>query len=416
MTAIKRTPGDLAVLGGDPLFAAPVPVGQLYFPAWPRYETAMRELFARGWYTNHGPLARELEARLADFFQVKHVVTATNGTTALMMAAKALDLSGSVVMPGFTFVASAQAMTWSGLDVRFCDVDPKTHQVTPETVAAALDGPELDGPAPKARALDKPVSAVLGVNLWGGSCGPRALGDFARERGLRVLFDSAHGAGVRADGAPLGCFGDLEMFSFHATKVISATEGGCVTTNDDALAARLRNIRSSYGAGPPVEVPVTSNGRVSEAQAAIALMSLEDYPSRRANNEWLHCLYHDGLRSIPGLAVLAPANVEESNYQSVVVDVEAAELGISRDALLDVLHAENVIARRYFFPGVHRTVPYRELPGTAGLRLPVTEALCERLIQLPIGALVTGETVLRIVELLSDVQRWAGSLASPLAA
>ncbi|MCU1492388.1 MAG: Pyridoxal phosphate-dependent enzyme apparently involved in regulation of cell wall biosis [Acidimicrobiaceae bacterium] len=401
MTSFKQVPGDFALLGGAPRFEEPIPVGQLYFPAWERYEAAMRAIFDRGWYTNHGPLAQELEDRLSQFYGVKHVVTVTNATIGLLMTAKALGLRGKVVVPSFSFVASAQALTWAGLEVVFCDVDPHTHQVTPEHVGAVLD---------------EDVTGILGVNLWGGCCDPAAMERFALQEDLTLFFDSAHGSGVTVAGRPLGGFGSAEVFSFHATKALSATEGGCVCTNDDALAARLRNIRSSYGAGRPVEVPVTSNGRFSEAQAAIALMSLEDFPSNRSNNEHLFRTYEEGLAGTPGVRVIAPAGVDQSNYQYVVVEVDEDEFGLHRDELLRVLHGENVVARRYFHPGIHRTTPYCDDQGGASRVLPHTDRLSARLLQLPIGALVMPGATAAIAELIAAVQTHAQALTSRVGA
>src|SRR5579863_7043144 len=138
--SVSGSERTLAALGGEPAFATPLPVGQLYFPSWERYERAMKGIFERGWYTNHGPLAQEFEERLARFFGVKHAIVVTNATVGLLMALKCLDLEGKVVVPGFTFIASAQAVTWAGLEVEFCDVDPVTQQVTPATLTAAIDG------------------------------------------------------------------------------------------------------------------------------------------------------------------------------------------------------------------------------------------------------------------------------------
>lgn len=388
----------LACLGGDPAFARPLPVGQLYFPSWERYERAMAGIFERGWYTNHGPLAREFEQRLAAFFGVRHAVVVTNATVGLIMSLKCLGLEGKVLVPGFTFVASAQAITWAGLEVGFCDVDPLTQQVTTETLAAALDDD---------------VAAILAVNLWGGTCRPSELAAFADEHGLRLVFDSAHGVGVTTgDDVALGGFGDAEVFSFHATKILSATEGGCVCTDDDELAARLRNMRSSYGAGPPAQVPLTSNGRFSEVQAAIGLMSLDDFPRNRDNNRRTHELYAEALAEIPGLSLLVPADTRQSNYQYAVIDVDAADYGVPRDMLLRALHAEGVIARRYFHPGVHRTVPYvRQQPARD---LPVTDLLCGRLLQLPVGALVSEDDARRIGHLLERIHTQSAHVISAL--
>ncbi len=229
VSALKRVPTDFAFHGGTPAFDHPLPVGQLHFPSWERYEAAMRDIFERGWFTNHGPLAQELERRFAELTQVCNAVTVTNATLGLVMGAKALGLTGRLVVPSFTFVATVQAMTWAGLEVVFADVDPDTHQLTPATVAPVLDDD---------------VCAVLAVNLWGGTCGPDALEALCTARGLTLFFDSAHDTGVSVGGRPLGGHGALEVFSFHATKALSATEGGYVCTDDD-LAARLRNIRSS---------------------------------------------------------------------------------------------------------------------------------------------------------------------------
>jgi len=267
----KHSVQDFALLGGPSLFEQPVHVGQLRFPSWERYEAAMRGIFERQYYTNHGALAQQFEARLAEFLQVKHAIAVTNATLGLIMAVKALGLTGKVIVPSFTFIASAQSLTWAGAEPVFCDVDPSTCQMSLRQVRESLE-------------RETGIEAIMGVNLWGGSCDPKALESIAAEYGVELYFDSAHAFGCTIDGAPIGRFGRLEVFSFHATDVLSTTEGGCITTNDDALAARLRNIRSSYGAGPPTEVPLTSNGRFSEAQAAIGLLNLETFSDALANN------------------------------------------------------------------------------------------------------------------------------------
>lgn len=383
---------QFAIFGAAPEFDQPLPVGQLYFPSWERYTAAFHGIFERQYYTNQGPLTEQLEERLQQFLGVKHAVCVTNATIALMMVAEAMGLSGKVILPAFTFVASAQSLTWTNIQPVFCDVDPDTHQISVDQVAALIE---------------PGVSAIMGVNLWGGACDAKALAELAAANGIKLYFDSAHAFGCRVKDIPIGGFGAAEVFSFHATKVLSATEGGCISTNDDDLAARLRNIRSSYGAGRPVDVVKTSNGRMSEAQAAVALMSLEDFPANQANNAKLYQAYSDQLRDVPGLRLVRPAGTSFSNCQYVVCEVDATEFGLSRDLLLDVMKAENVIARRYFHPGVHRTLPYSlDLPAYQN-GLPITDKLCATCIQFPIGALVTAQMVERICNLLSRAHRAA---------
>lgn len=390
------SPSTFALLGAAPAFEKPLPVGQLYFPAWERYEAAFRDIFERQYYTNQGPLTVELENRLQDFLCVRHVICVSNATIGLMMAAEAMQLRGKVILPAFTFVASAQSLSWTGIEPVFCDVDPATGQIALEQIEALIDDD---------------VTAIMGVNLWGGACDPVGLEALARKHGIQLYFDSAHAFGCAVGDRKIGNFGQLEVFSFHATKILSASEGGCVCTNDDTLAARLRNIRSSYGAGHAVPVVKTSNGRMSEAQAAIALMSLEDFPLNQQNNLAQFQAYREGLRDIPGITVTPPSGVSFSNYQYLVCSIDAARFGLSRDQLVALLKAENVLARRYFYPGIHRCIPYAEQFPWYQERLPQTDALCASSMQLPIGALLTLEDIARICQLLARAQQHASEIS-----
>lgn len=381
--------------GGAPAFAQPLPVGQLYAPEWSEFEAAMQGIFERRYYTNHGPILRQLEEALSDFLQVRHAICVTNATIGLLMATDALGLSGSVIVPSHTFIATAQSLKWNGLRPVFCDVDPVTHHIDPEMAS---------------RLIDKDVSGILGVHLWGGACDISGLQQLCDQHGLKLYFDAAHAFGCNVEGRPVGGFGELEVFSFHATKVLNATEGGCVTTNDDDLAARLRNIRSSYGAGPPVPVTKTSNGRMSEAQAAMALISLHDHPKIQARNERLFRAYIRGLDGIPGIRLIHPVNVTQSNYQYAACEVDPERFGMSRNFLMEILHAENIIARRYFYPGTHRTIGFNDQANQNALHLPVTEKLSETGLQLPLGARVDESAVARICEIIGSVQESATDL------
>jgi dTDP-4-amino-4,6-dideoxygalactose transaminase len=383
---------DFALFGALPEFEKPLPIGQLYFPSWDRYEAAFRGIFERQYYTNQGPLTNQLEEKLQNFLGVKHVICVANATIGLMMAAEAMQLTGKVILPAFTFIASAQSLSWTGLKPVFCDVDPSTQQLALDQVASLIDSE---------------VSAIMGVNLWGGSCNPRALSDLAAANGINLYFDSAHAFGCKVDDTRIGNFGQMEVFSFHATKILSATEGGCITTNDDYLAARLRNIRSSYGFDHPVEVAKTSNGRMSEAQAAIALMSLEDFSANQKNNQMLYRQYRKHMEHIPGLRVVEPSGVSFSNYQYMVCIVDESRFGITRDQLLALVKAENINARRYFYPGAHRSVPYAEQFPEYVNQLSHTDQICASCIQFPIGALVSPEAVERICEVLTKIQQTA---------
>jgi dTDP-4-amino-4,6-dideoxygalactose transaminase len=388
---------EFALLGAKPEFDTPMPVGQLYFPSWDRYESAFKGIFDRRYYTNQGPLTQELEKQLQQFLGVRNAICVTNATIGLMIVAEALKLTGKVILPSYTFIASAQALLWTALKPVFCDIDLDTHQI-------ALDKIETQ--------IDKDVCGIMGVNLWGGACNPKALAEIAATNDVQLYFDSAHAFGCAVDDVPIGNFGRAEVFSFHATKILSAAEGGCICTNDDYLADSMRNIRSGYGADKPVNVAKTANGRMSEAQAAIALMSLEDFAANQKNNETLYRIYEKRLASIPGLHLVKPGGVSFSNYQYIVYTVDELEYGMSRDMLVKLLKAENVFVRRYFYPGLHRTVPFiQDYPEFLN-NLPNTDKVCETCIQLPIGALVSSEIVERICDIVVGANHLASEIRS----
>ncbi|MTD32871.1 DegT/DnrJ/EryC1/StrS family aminotransferase [Paludibacterium denitrificans] len=373
-----------------PKRATPLPVGQLYWPSWEQYEASFQDLFDRQYYTNHGPLLQQLELKLAERLQVKHAICVSNATIGLVMAAEALCLKGKVIVPSFTFIATVQSLTWAGLEPVFCDVDPITHQLSPSMIE---------------QLISSDVSAILGVNLWGGSCNPVEIEALAHRYGIPVYFDSAHAMACEINGIPIGSFGALEVFSFHATKVLSAGEGGCITTNSDELAAKLRNIRSSYGAGPAVHVVKTSNGRMSEAHAALALMNLEQLPVVIEKNKEIFKSYECGLSGIPGIQLIYPCNVSYTNYQYIVCRLSEEDFGLSRDQLVAILVSRNIIARRYFTPGAHRSTPYVEQLPQFVDALPITDMLNKQILQLPIGSLVSINDVGMICDLIRSIQK-----------
>ncbi len=395
---MKASAHAFALLGGPRTFASDLPVGQLYFPTWEHYKEAMGGIIERRYYTNHGPLVQELESRLEDFLGVANVVTVSNATIGLYLVALALEITGRVIMPAFTFVATAQAALLANLEPVFCDVDLETHQVTPATAEAAL------------RDEDASVAALCAVNLWGGCTDVVGLEGWAQAHQLPLYFDSAHGFGSSRSEGRLGRFGQAEVFSFHATKIMSATEGGCVATNDDHLAERIRNMRSNYGIRHPVTIPLTINARMSEAQAAVALISLDELEHRISHNTALAGAYRSTLQDLPGVLLHEPPGVTICNHQSMVIIVDEQDFGLSPDLLWTLLRAEGVRARRYFSPGVHRSVPFGTRFPRFLDRLPVTDQLCRTVLQLPVGALVGVDDASRIGEIIRDAHACAEEL------
>lgn len=376
---------DLAVFGGSPCFQEALHVGRPAFGDRRRLFARIDEILDRRWVTNNGPVVQEFEARIAAKLSVPHCVAVVNGTIGLELVARALDLAGEIVVPAFTFIATAHAFEWLGLRPVFCDVDPRTH---------TLDARKLE------QCLTNDTSAIVGVHLWGEACDIEGLSAFAAERGLPLLFDAAHAFSCSWRGRMIGGFGRAEVFSFHATKFFQTFEGGAITTNDGDLAARLRLLRNFGFAGYDSVVDVGTNGKMTELCAAMGLVALEDLPALQATNRERWEQYRDALAGVPGLRVFPLDQGEARNYQYVVVEVDVSVTGLSRDLLLRLLHAENILARRYFHPGCHRMEPYRSRPGSARIALPVTEGLSERVVVLPAGSSVGPRDVSTVCELV----------------
>jgi dTDP-4-amino-4,6-dideoxygalactose transaminase len=260
----------------------------------------------------------------------------------------------------------------------FCDVDPHTHTLDPHRIE------ELITPR---------TSGIIGVHLWGRPCDVKSLAEIAERRGLTLLYDAAHAFSCSHRGQMIGGFGAAEVFSFHATKFFNTLEGGAVVTNDDQLARKIRLMKNFGFSGYDNVTYIGTNGKMTEASAAFGLTSLESLEEIRAVNLHNHRLYGDVLRNVPGISAVSYDENEWNNYQYVVLEVDEAEAGLSRDQLLAVLHAENVLSRRYFYPGCHRMEPYRSHFPHAHLLLPQTERLVQRVLQLPTGTNVSEEDV-----------------------
>jgi dTDP-4-amino-4,6-dideoxygalactose transaminase len=385
---------ELAILGGRPAFAVPLHVGRPNVGDPDRMRELVTGALERRWLTNDGPLVAEFEIALAPRVGGRHRIAVANGTVGIQLAAKAMGLSGEVIMPSFTFVGTAHALAWVGVEPVFCEIDPATHMLDPAAVE---------------RAITPRTSGILGVHLWGRPCDVGALEDLARRHELRLLFDAAHALGCSHDGRRIGGFGDAEVFSFHATKVANAAEGGAITTDDEELASRLRLMRN-FGFSDFDEVSVLgTNAKLSELNAAMGLASLESLDEFIAVNRRNHAAYGRGLDGIDGVSVLRYDASDDANFHYVVIELDERLVErLPRDALVAALQAENVLARRYFYPGCHRMAPY----AAAGASLPVTESVAARVVVLPNGTSVderAAETICEIVraavERAEDVRR-----------
>lgn len=366
-------------------FAHPVHVGRPNMGDRAAFARLTEAMFDRAWLTNGGPLVSQLEARLAARLGVRHCICTCNATVALEIAVRALGLSGEVIVPSYTFVATAHALQWLGVTPVFADIDPATHNLDPAAVR---------------RAITPRTSGILGVHLWGRPAPVEALQAIASEHGLALLFDAAHAFGCSHGGRPIGGFGALEVFSFHATKMFNTFEGGAITTDDDGLAARLRLARNFGFAGYDTVVAAGTNGKMTEVCAAMGLVNLDALDRMVEVNRRNYRAYREALAPLAGVTLVPYDEAESNNFQYVVIEV-APDLPAGRDDIVAALHAENVIARRYFWPGCHRMQPYADLYPDAGRLLPQTVRVADRVLVLPTGGAVTPADCRVIVDIIA---------------
>jgi dTDP-4-amino-4,6-dideoxygalactose transaminase len=363
------TRADLAINGAPPAFSEPLHVGR---PNIGDRETFMKlasDMFERRWLTNNGPFVEDLERRIAREIGVKHCVAMSNGTIALEIAIRAVGLEGEVIVPSYTFVATAHALWWQGITPVFADINPTTHSLDPDAVR---------------RMITPRTSGIIGVHLWGKACNTEALQQIANEHGLQLVFDAAHAFMCSYGSQMIGSFGRAEVFSFHATKFFNTFEGGAVTTNDDELAEAMRLMRNFGFAGYDNVIHPGTNGKMTEICAAMGLTNLDAVDAVIAANRHNYEAYCEAFAGLPGLSLFAYDPREHNNYQYVVLEV-GPEFPVGRDALVAALQAENILARKNFWPGSHRMKPYRDIFPHSGLVLPNTALVADRVIVLPTG-------------------------------
>lgn len=369
----------------DSSFPEPLYVGRPNIGDRAKFLERVEDMLDRRWFSNNGPLVQEFEKRIAAFLGVKHCVAMCNATVALEIASRALGLKGEVIVPAYTFIATAHAFQWQEITPVFADIDPKSHTIA----CAAIE-----------KLITPKTSAIVGVHVWGRPCDVEGIEELARKHGLHALYDAAHAFGCSHRGRMIGNFGECEVFSFHATKFLNSFEGGAVTTNDDTMAEKMRLMRNFGFSGLDRVIYLGVNGKMTEICAAMGLTSLDALDELVSVNRRNYNVYRQALKGIPGLSVLRYDEGEKNNYQYIVVEVDENACPIARDDLVAMLHSHNVIARKYFWPGCHRMEPYCSLQPNASLLLAETERTAARVLLLPTGQTISEATIKKICGLV----------------
>ena len=385
-----------AVLGGNPQFAARLNIVSPRLPALEQIAEPLREILRTGNLTNNSRYVREFEAALAPRLAVPHAIAVSNATLGLMLALAALKTKGEVILPSFTYCATAHVLHWVGLTPIFADILPDTFTLDPAAVEAAI--------TPR-------TAAILPVHIYGHPCEVDELAAVARRHGLPLLFDAAHAFGSRYREQLVGQFGDAEVFSFHATKLFPVGEGGCITTGNANLAEYLALVRKFGDPGDENTRFPGTNAKMQEFNAIIGLEMLKVVDQHIANRRSYAAYLIERLGQLPGITFQAIRPYVFMNYQNFAILVDPSEFGLTHDQLFTALAAENIMARKYFYPPLHHHDAYSEYRGVS---LPVTEQVSDRVLCLPFYSEMTEETLDGLCAAMERIQRYAPHVRSLL--
>lgn len=389
-----------ALLSGTPRFAEPMHLTRPRVPHERMFAELIASIFRSRWFTNDGTLVRQLEEALQHRLGTGFCAAFCNGTVALQVALRSLDLSGEVITTPFTFPATVHAIEWNGLTPVFCDIDPETYNLDVSRAAELVS--------------DR-TSALLPVHVFGNPCDVTGIDRLAEQRGLKVVYDAAHAFDVVHRGRPIGCWGSLSVFSFHATKLFHTGEGGAVVGPDDVMRRRVSLLRN-FGIVNEDEVcGVGLNGKLSELHAALGIALFELVDEEIRARERLTARYNRSLAAVEGLRFQCRSADTLPNYAYYTVEIEEERFGLSRDELHIALRAENVLARKYFYPLCSQNEPYKYLPSAEPAKLPNANRLASRILCLPLYGELQEEDVDKIIECVLAARAAAPSVRAAVA-
>jgi dTDP-4-amino-4,6-dideoxygalactose transaminase len=351
-----------------------------FLPPLEEYEQYISGIWKRQWLTNMGPLANDLELRLKEHLNVKHLLFVANGTIALQMAIKALDLKEEIITTPFSFVATISSIVWEGCTPVFVDIDPQSLNIDVTKIEAAI--------------TDK-TSAIIATHIYGNPCDVEVIQQIASKHHLKVIYDAAHCFGVALNGKSVFEYGDISVCSLHATKLYHSCEGGLLITKDPVLLKKLAYMRNFGFDGPEAFAELGINGKNSELHAAMGLVNLNHIHEIIEKRKLLTERYHKMLKKVKGFIPEWHENANR-NYAYYPVVFESEDLAIK---CFEALKGKEIFARRYFYPSLAKTLPYLPMK-----EIPVTDDISKRVLCLPLYFDLSVEEVNMICRIILRVQ------------
>ena len=348
------------------------------------YKKELASIWKSQTLTNMGQKHNALESKLKTILKVKRLSLFNNGTTALLTALKVLNLplGSEVITTPWTFAATPHSITWTGLNPVFCDIEPKTMTIDADKIENMI--------TPK-------TSAILAVHCYGFPCDVVKIGKIAKKHNLKVIYDAAHCFSTQLEGNGIGNFGDITMFSFHATKLFNTVEGGCLTYNDDNLTKKIHSLRNFGIRSEDIVEDVGINGKMNEFQAAIGLLNLKLYKNEQNKRRKIKKFYDETISKIKGITVPKCPDFTTNSYQYYPIII-CKDYPISRDELHNKFKSIGIMTRKYFYPICSDYQCYKNLPSSKNL--PVANALKNKILCLPFYGDLGQDDIIKIAEAL----------------
>ena len=360
------------------------------FPTIEEVTEKLRDIWAAKWLTNNGPQHSMLERELTEFLKVPYLSLFNNGTIALIVACQSLRLSGEVITTPFTFAATPHVLSWNNITPIFCDIDAETMNI---------DAAQIES------MITPHTTAILAVHVFGTPCDVEKIQEVADRYGLRVVYDAALAFGVEISGRGIGTFGDISMFSFHATKLYHTVEGGALVHGNEHLKNRI-DLLKNFGIKNEEEVVMPGiNGKMNEISAAIGRIMLNYVEDERQKRIRLHKVYNEELGDVDGIKIMPTcADDVKLNYQYYVIRIDEKLFGRSRDFVYDEFKKYNVYARKYFHPLCSEFTCYRQLNSSSAANLPVANVIGQQVLSLPMYGELTEDDVRKICAILKVIR------------
>ena len=357
-----------------------IPVNKPFLPPQQIYQSYLDGIWKREWLTNMGPLASDLELRLKQFLGLDHLLFVTNGTVALQMAIKALELSGEIITTPFSFVATTSSIVWENCQPVFVDIDEQSLNIDASKIEAAIT---------------EKTSAILATHVYGNPCEVEKIEEIAKKFNLKVIYDAAHAFGVKVKERSIFEFGDISTCSLHATKLYHSTEGGLIITKDPDLLKKLASIRNFGISGFDTFADLGLNGKNSEFHAAMGLANLKYIDTISKKRKALTDRYDDKLRNLKARRPIWNSDSENNaSYYPIIFQTEELMLKCKEN-----LQLNEIGTRRYFYPSLASALPYIEKQNFR-----VTDDIAKRILCLPLYYDLTFEEVDLICRLLLRIQ------------